>query len=320
MLGGRLFSIILILLTVFVGSFWFSSTEVQALGISPPLVRNHQLLRGSHFESTVYLSQGEPQALKGRLTLGVSDKIRNWITIQPSGEFDIPAVKLFPIKVIVDVPADAELGNYTGEIKITTQPANLEEGQVTIGIGAAIALDLRVAEKEIIDFSIIVAKVEPMEEGWPVRISFLINNKGNTAIKPQKVFLEVLSDLSGEFLWSGQTPNLNSIESFQTGNSIAEFPVDLKAGSYRAQLKVYKTESEILEYQIPFRVLEKGTLPRPGKPWFFWPSLGIGALLFIFLAYKFRRFFIVIINKIIYPFIIIKRKFVKIIRVLREKE
>src|SRR3989344_2812142 len=193
--------ILLSLLAVFAGCFLFSSQTAQALGISPPWVKVPNLLKGSHFEKSVVIVQGDPkEPLRAEEQIKVPEKIRNWIIIKPRKEITIPQVRQFPVIVVIDVPQDAELGRYTGEIGITTSPEKKDGAQVTIGIGVVIDLDLEVTEEESIDWSVPLQKILPMEESWPVKISFTIDNKGNGRARPQKVVLGVFRDARGEKL------------------------------------------------------------------------------------------------------------------------
>jgi len=273
----------LISLTVFTGCFLVSSQTTQAIGISPPAVINHQLSRGSHFEQRIYINQGNPQIpLRATANINVPEKIKDWITFKPGTEFIIPLVKLFPVFVEINVPADADFGGYGGEINISTQPEELKKGQVAISLGLTITLDLAVVEEEIIDFNFVSQEVKPMEDGWPVKLILTIDNRGNIGAKPEKVFLEVHNRRDGSFLGSGEVTSFNPshVEPFKKSSIIAEFAIKLPEGLYWAQGKIYKTEDEIIEYKFPFDVLEEGALPRE-KPWLKWLLIGLGAVAFL---------------------------------------
>jgi len=323
MLGKRLFSIFCVLLIIFIGSFWFNPQKAQALGVSPPWVKSDRLLRGSHFEQIVYINQGDPkESLLAKAQINVPEEIKDWISINPGMEFTIPITRLFPLTVIVDIPQNAKLGRYAGEIKITTFPETKGAGQVAIGVGLAIALDFTVTDQALIDYEVAAWKIAPMEDRWPLKIAFILDNKGNARVRPQKV----VARLEGR-----GTPSLGPFEiedwdyvgPFQRGEIMAEFPIKLAEGPYSIKLQFYKTESEILEFKTSFDVLSKGTLPRPPKPWWFWASIGFGTALAVVLtlaAIKFRLKIMRIFAKISAPFINIKRKFGKIMRVLKEKE
>ncbi|MFH1820410.1 MAG: hypothetical protein ABH805_00585 [Candidatus Nealsonbacteria bacterium] len=271
-----------LLLAIFVSCFLFVPKEVEALGISPPSVINHQLLRGTHFEETVYINQGDPkEVLQAVAKINVAEKMAGWVNLKPGNEFNIPITRLFPVIVAIDIPSDAELGSYEGEIRIITHPETQEEGQVTIGIGIVINLDLTVVEKEFVDFRFIGQSVRPMEEGWPVKLALAIDNKGNAGARPDKVFLEIYNRLDGSFLGSGEADKFSpsTAEPFKRSEIIAQFSINLPMGLYWAQGKIYKGE-EIIEYKIPFEVLEEGTLPRE-KSWPKWLIIVGAGILFL---------------------------------------
>lgn len=307
--------IFLSLIAVFAGCFLFSSQTAQALGISPPWVKVPNLLRGSHFEKTVTIVQGDPkEPLQAQVQINVPEEIKNWITIKPGLEFVIPQVRQFPVAVVIDVPQDAKLGRYTGEIGITTSPAAKEGAQVTIGIGVIVELDLEVTEAESIDWSVPLQKIQPMEEGWPVKISFTIDNKGNGRARPKKVVLEAYREVRGGTLaGTAEDTDLPYVGAFTRGETIAEFPMNLTVGEYWAKITLYKNENEKLEYESPFQVLPKGTLPRPGKGLIFWFLIGIGVCAFcalmggvIWLWRKFGKKILLILKVIVRPPITIR--------------
>ena len=145
-------------------------------------MKNYELLKGSHFEKIVHINQGAPQEPLIAEVEVEAEGFEHWITVKPGLKFTVPVVQLFPVTVVVDVPGDAQLGSYRGEIKIITSPAPKEgEGgaRVSIGIGAAVALDLEVVEKKVIDWAIPLWDIKPLEEGWPIKVALIINNKGN---------------------------------------------------------------------------------------------------------------------------------------------
>ncbi|MEK7503539.1 MAG: hypothetical protein AAB577_00990, partial [Patescibacteria group bacterium] len=234
-----------------------------------------------HFEKTVYITQGTPEDLLHAVAeINVPERMKSWITIQPGKEFTIPLVKLFPVTIIIDVPEDATPGGYGGEIRITTQPETAgAASSVSIGIGVAIELDLAVVEKEVIDYTVQNLDFIPMEEGWPIKIAFIIDNRGNAKVRPSRVSLEIYDSLGQQLLGSAEDTDLTYVESFKRGNSLAEFPVNLAVGSYIGKVKVYKTEEEVTEFKFPFEVFKRGTLPQPPKSLAFWLSIAGGIVL-----------------------------------------
>jgi len=316
--------IFLSLLATFAGYFLISVKEIQALGISPPWVINHELLRGSHFEKTVYITQGTPEELLHAIAeINVPENMKSWVTVKPGKEFTIPLVKLFPVTIAIDVPLDAKLGSYGGEIRITTQPETKGgEPSVSIGIGVAIELDLAVVEKEFIDYTVQNLSFLPMEEGWPVKIAFIIDNRGNGKVRPSKVSLEIYDSSERQLLGSAEDSDLTYVDPFKRGDSLAEFPVNLAAGSYFGKVKVYKTEEEVVEFKFPFEVFKKGTLPQPGKGLIYWILVSGGAVLIaglVFLMRKSGKNILARVKKINASLKKSKKKFKKVFKVLKEK-
>lgn len=264
---------------------------VQAgLGISPPLVKNHHLLRGSHFEQTVHLSRGDPrETLLAQVEIDAPE-IKDWISIRPGMEFTLPAGQhLVPVTVVINVPQDAELGQYKGHIRIKTMPERPEPAPVIVALGARVDLDLKVVEEEFLSFNIRTWEILPLEEGWPVKIAFTIENVGNVKARPLKVLLDVYDHRNEILLASGEVTDLDYVEPFATQQIIAEFPIDLAEGRYWARVKVYKDEKEVIEYSDGFDVLAKGTLAKPGQGWIFWILIGVGIVILAGIGYGIWR-------------------------------
>ena len=306
------------------GCFLFFAFEVKALGVSPPWVRNYELLRGSHFEKIVHINQGAPQEpLIAEVEVDAAG-FEHWITVKPGLKFTVPVVQLFPVTVVVDVPEDAELGSYRGELKIITSPAPKEgEGgaRVTIGIGAAVALDLEVVEKKIIDWAIPLWDIKPLEEGWPVKVALVINNKGNTRVRPLKVVLDIYNEERSSKIGSVEVSEIDYVEAFERREVVVEFPIDLEPAFYYAKVYVYKNENDVLELESLFEVLEKGALPVWSEAWFRWLVAAIIALvIFLGLIFALRRKIWAFLKATGRFFVRTRRKSKKIVQVLREKE
>lgn len=318
----------LVLLTVFTGCFLIYLPQVQALGISPPWVINHELLRGTHFEKTVTITRGAAkEPLHATAEILVPPKFKDWISFEPGSEFTLPVVKQFPVKVIVDVPQDAELGYYEGQIRIRTSPEQKEgeQPQVTIGIGVAIAIDLRVIDVEMTKYNVATWEIKPVIEGRPVKIIFGVKNMGNVEVKPIRVELNVYNQTKTERLTSAKDTDFNYVDPFKRGDIIAEFPVDLEVGSYFADIKFYKDEEEVLSFGGVFTVVEGTVLQKITKNWLLWCLIGIVLIIIavviigFFSEFKFTKISIIFKN-IKKRFKKFKKKYSKLIKVIKEKE
>lgn len=320
----KIWHLVLISLLVTAGCFSVIPHPVLALGISPPWVINHDLLRGSHFEKIVHINQGAPkEPLSAKVDITeVPSEFKDWITIQPGLEFTVPVVQLFPVTVSIDVPPDAELKDYKGKIRITLLPEKKAGVQVTVGMAVGIDLDLKVVEKEVRLFNVALWGVKPMEEGWPVKIGFTIENKGNVEVLPFKARVEVYDEKRLKLFGSGEDTKLEGVAAFTRGEIIGEFPIKLAEGFYWAKVKLYKDETEAIDYEGPFPVLRKGALGRQetkGKLSWWLKGIGITLALAVVVVLWLtigRKIFAVFRRRLQRA----RKKFKKVMKVLKEKE
>ena len=116
-------------------------------GVSPPLIKEDRLVKGISFERVIYLVQGNPDR-DVPIELAVNSDISGWISFPQGMPITIPAgVQQYPLVVRIEVPQDAELGVYKGDIRITAVPDKADEsGEVAIALGGLVKIDITVGE------------------------------------------------------------------------------------------------------------------------------------------------------------------------------
>lgn len=242
----------------------FSANSALAdFGISPPYVWNDRLIQGSHYEQKIILVRGDPtEDLKAEITLDVPGA-EDWITIDKGLEFILPkGEKQMPIIVSVDVPEDAELGNYKGAIRVRISSLEPPEGgTVAIALGGRIDVDFSVVEEVIFDFEVRSVKALDLRKGQTIEFLMQIKNTGNIESAPTKVHLDIFDIEKKELLESVDNANqLETIKPFETKEIIAEFPAELKKGSYWIQFKIFKNEEVVYEGEVPLSIMSEGAI------------------------------------------------------------
>ena len=245
---------------------------------------------GSHFEETVYLVQSKPEKdLLAKIEVDAPE-IKDWVSIDRGFEFTIPAGnQQFPIKVIIDVPQNAEFKNYSGKIWVKTMPVAKEgEGMVTVALGAIISLNLRVGSEEIYGFAFRGINIVDTEEGRPIKVTITLQNVGNTESVPSRIHLDVYDAYLKEILQSDDITKIESIKPFETKQIIVKFPNKLKLGSYFGSVQVFKDDKSIGEGKMAFNVLERtGILYKVFSHWYSWIILIV--VILVAIAIGFRR-------------------------------
>jgi len=247
-----------------------AQTAFAGFGVTPPYVRNDTLTRGSDFTKKITLVRGDPvEDLKAEITLNIPGAT-GWFSVDRGTEFILPAGEQnIPILVTVHVPADAEYGEYTGNIRVRTSSL-AEKSGVSIALGAQIDVLIRVVDR-IYDFEVRRVEILEAEEGYrkwwldyPGKISFFmhIENTGNAPVSPSKVEFSIYDRKDNQLLETSQNiGKIPSVEAFDTSKVAAYIPTHLKAGGYRVEYAIYKNDLVARSGDVNLSILPQGVLP-----------------------------------------------------------
>jgi hypothetical protein len=252
-------------------------------GISPPYLKNQQLVPGSKYVQQITLLRSDAaEDLKATVKVNAPE-IASWITIDKGEEFILPKGQVqIPMIVTVNVPKNAEIGNYKGSINIKISSANNIDSGVAIALGARVDVDLNVTNLTFTDFIVHSTTIPDFELldwpwNWKIFSAFLhrvsvvmsVENIGNVKVAPSKVSLELYDISKTKLLESSINKSIDQVDSFSTKQVTAYFPTKLSDGQYWGKVKIYKDENIVNVYEIAFTIAKHGEL---GKPV---PSLGM---------------------------------------------
>ncbi len=260
-------------------------------GVSPPSVSNKNLVPGSFYEQDVYLVQSKPdQTLHATVKIDAGT-ISNWIKIENGNTFDIPkGTQQFPMKVDVNVPSSAPLGNYKGTITVNTSPANGNPGGVQVTLGAEVAINLDITDIKVSDFSIQNFQIPDTAKGSPIKFVIKVKNSGNTENGPTKVGLTFFDQYHNKQLGQQELSVAEKVQSFQTKDISVEFPNNLDVGSYWADVKIYSDDKVAVDSRLVFNVVSPSAVAKNkgfafSMPNFsaipFWVYVLVGAVIII---------------------------------------
>ena len=193
--------------------------EKIQVGISPPRIDAENLLRGSHFEKEVLLSKS-----KTNEDLSVIINIPSpWITVDQNVTFVFSKdVQSVPLIFSIDIPSDAELGDYESIIDIRVKP------KTQLGLNTDLAFQVKtkmtVTDKKLIDYSVSFVKIPEIKEDSPITVLLTIDNKGNFQAKPKKVEVEILDKFKNNLLQTSSHTDLEYVAPFTK----AEIPVEVQ--------------------------------------------------------------------------------------------
>jgi hypothetical protein len=242
------------------------SVAHAAFGISPPFLHAENLIKGSRYVQTIYLVQDQPnEDLPIEVALEISERVRSWITVDTGFNFIIPKnERQFPVRVIIQVPKNAELGAYNGRLTFTSKPG--KAGQVTIALGAQVAINMTVGTNIYRKFTVPVVKPLDIEEGWNPRVYVKFNNEGNVPEAFDGGTFELQDQYGAVRLAYAQEPlELPETPPFTIHEYVVEFPIDfhLGLGQYWGSVSFYKNEKVVASQRTVFRVLNTGSLSGP---------------------------------------------------------
>ncbi|MDI6733947.1 MAG: hypothetical protein QMD50_00430 [Patescibacteria group bacterium] len=237
-----------------------------AFGISPPFLNADHLVKGTKYIQKIYLVQDQPnEDLRIKAVLDISEKIRPWIGIDKGFEFIIPkGTRQFPVEVTINVPSNADLGIYHGNLSFTGAPS--KTGQVTIALGVQVALNLTVGEGIFRKFSVPFIRMLDIEEGWNPRVFLRVNNEGNITESFTSATYELM-DQFGEtrLAYLQKASDLPEVPAFAQKEYTVEFPINFKMGigQYWGNTVFYQDNKIIASQKTVFNVLESGSISGP---------------------------------------------------------
>ena len=266
------------------------------LGISPSQWIEKHALRGSRIEKIFTLSRAEPKE-DLYFKAEIEGEIKDWIKIDKGLEFTMPkGEQQFPIKVIIDVPQDAEYRGYQGGVRLKSE----SKAEATEGIGvvlsALIQIDLTVSEEEFLDYEILQIAIPKQEEGKPLKVVLKIWNRGNVEAKPTKLTADFWDKYKSEQLESTEITDFSEIKAvapFSEGEITLSLPIQFEPEQYWANVKVYHDEEILKSEDIFFEIVEAGGLEKEILPGAISTEIregskgyiGIGLIVLIILAF-----------------------------------
>lgn len=239
-----------------------ANVAYAGFGISPPSVTNKSLLPGSSYEQTVYIVRSNPDETLLVKTMVDAGNINSWITIQNGNEFEIPSgIQQFPMKVLVNVPFDAQVGEYKGAINLLTssKTATEQSAPVKVNFGADVSINLQVGNSELIDYNIQGLNIKDTERNSPIILIVKVQNKGNTSVGPTKVNVEFYDIYHSKKIWEGQKDISEKVSPFSVRDISIELPSNLELGQYWADVEFFDGEESINKNKIVFTIIEPKT-------------------------------------------------------------
>jgi hypothetical protein len=268
-----------ILLTTFallglsVGMFLNVSPSEAAFGTSPPWVQNDHLLPGTTFAQIIYLSRSDAEdEMKAVVRVTGDEGLVQWIRIE--NEENLIMTKgqnILPMKVIITVPENASIKNYSSEIYLslvsTKADSTVGGGEVAIGLGAHISVDISVVGDMISDYQVLSASIKPLIKNEPLSISWDVQNIGNTPINNLDGQIQIFNGTNTELLKSLDFVPFDQPVSPDETKTVQMTFSDfyLTPGTYWVAVKAITGEKTVYENRFLQKV-EPVVIKRPSLP------------------------------------------------------
>ena len=265
-----------------------------AFGVSPPFFNADHLVAGVTYSQTIYLVQDQPTAdLPIKVTMSLPAHVQSWITLDHGLNFVIPqGVKQFPVTITAQVPQGEGLGKYSGNIVFASSPS--PTGQVTIALGANVAVNLTIGNGVYEQYSIPTVSFPSIEEGWNPKVYFLFQNNGNIAEQLDSVVFNLYDQYDTVRLaYMTQQSGFSPVPPFTSKDFTVEFPTDfhMGVGDYWATATFYKNYQQITTYKGILHVLPPGSLSSPLQVFLtslknYWFLVVLGLVIILLIAYR----------------------------------
>ena len=175
----KLFFILLFILVL-------STVHASVIGVSPSIIQFNKMIKNGYAQAEVVVSTSFTQDIRGRIQ--PEGDIAQWVTYSPKdSKYVFSQKKPYVFNLIIQPPQDTPSGNYTGQIKFTTE----ELASVSEGAGSSvIAQVIMLVYVEVVGDEIIACRAGAIstgnaEEGEPILIRATVKNDGNVRLRPE---------------------------------------------------------------------------------------------------------------------------------------
>lgn len=235
---------------------------VGAAGVTPPYVANGSLLPGSSYVQQIIAVNSVVNYDVWVHPVKSAGIPGDWITFDPPPPFRIPAGQnTAPFRAIVNVPADAAPGNYSGRItlRFNTDPNLVSGGGVVIDVSLTVVTDPIYSLRVTRFYSL------PDTVGrFPIRTCFDVFNEGNTPDNYSRVELAVRT-YGGVPVGTFSGDILTAVPPFTRQQVCADVPNTLSPGSptpYFANVRIFDGDTLGISGDLNLFILpNSNTLP-----------------------------------------------------------
>ena len=235
--------------------------SAKAFGISPPYIVNENLKPGSNFVYVIDLNTNDPsEDMRVEAMILGDPEVAEWLSIQNADSLMMmKGQKHTPMNVSVNIPEDAKLGKYKGNIRIKVVPKNIDQKDtISILLGANLTVDLNVINYDVTDYWIKSVIVKPVKVGQPVKLNVTLKNLGNVNIAEVPADVELYDYDTNDFVAKASGSKLTTQvqpHTMKEAEMAVVFP-DLPVGKYWAKINMKKGWESVYQNRLYLAVDE----------------------------------------------------------------
>jgi len=240
------------------------------LGVSPASFTVSDALKGGEYERTFTTYNTDNET--GDFTFNAQGDGAEWLSYYlPEGETPISTITIEgkssqKILVKINIPEEAANGNYTPKIYIKSVPKELEATSGAVAqavVQIPVSATINVTGTQILTGIVKDISLNDIEIDYPLRIKVEFENTGNVIAKP--TITVIIRSNTDNSIRSEEVYSDTEIKPDTTDTIIIEHDTEgLEVGEYFAEITVTLNEAVLAQENIPFEILEHGTLSRQG--------------------------------------------------------
>lgn len=233
-----------------------------SIGVDTAYINYQDVLQNGYAQANVIVSTDSPTPITG--TYEFTGNIAPWLRVNPPGNFSFSSSQPYTLTVIVEPPADAQLQQYSGGIRILTgEVARTQGGKIGTMTRAAflIKIGLGVTGTQAIACDAGGIQIKSTEIGQPFDFIGSIYNKGNVRIRPDFHIL-IYDQYQTKLLKNITVTASDDVLPTTTAQTLQSVSQDLDVGQYWARVDVPLCGDSSL---VTFDVLDRGGIADQGE-------------------------------------------------------
>ncbi len=184
----KIYRKIITLIMFFILTFIISSLSVSAtiIGANKAKINYKNVLKNGYSQELVTFTTDSDIPIS--VTYKSEGDISDWLSFDPPEQpFFMSKDAPYIITLIVQPPEDAKNEHYTGSVRFITGPLAGPGSQFGTAVRTAINIRLGVdiTGQEIVSCDLSNFEIDDVEEGYPIELYAIVDNKGNVRIRPE---------------------------------------------------------------------------------------------------------------------------------------